>query len=168
MKLGAIPVKTEKGRLEVRDRSDVLSAVQRRLLILADGKRTVNELGAFVRVGELDAALGYLIEFGYATTVGEPMALPPPAGPGFAAQESSQPPRPATSPEAFELVRAQASQFIRQRLGDAADPICAAVERSANPQELRQVLRGVQLFVGQRLDAAVTLSFARHFGAMLL
>jgi hypothetical protein len=168
MKLGAIPVKTEKGRLEMRDRTDALSAVQRRLLILADGKRSVNELGAFVRAGELDAALACLADFGYVAVLGEPVALLPPAGPGYAAQEGSQPPRPATSPEEFEQVRAQASQFIRQRLGDAADPICAAVERSANPQELRQVLRGVQVFVGQRLDAAVTLSFARHFGAMLL
>ena len=57
MKLGAVPVKTEKGRLEMRDRTDALSAVQRRLLILADGKRSVNELGAFVRAGELDAAV---------------------------------------------------------------------------------------------------------------
>ena len=31
MKLGEVPVKTEKGRLEMRDRTDALSAVQRRL-----------------------------------------------------------------------------------------------------------------------------------------
>ena len=168
MNPGTIPAKTDKGRLEVRDRTDVLSAVQRRLLILADGKRTVNELGAFVRVGELDCALAHLVQTGFLAALGEPVALPPPAGPGYVAQEGSQPPRPATSPEEFERVRAQASQFIRQRLGDAAEPICAAVERCTNPHELRQVLRGVQVFVGQRLDAAVTLSFARRFGAMLL
>ncbi len=168
MNRGTIPVKTDKGRLEMVDRTDVLSAVQRRLLILADGQRSVNELGAFVRAGELDAALAYLFEFGYLVAHGEPLVLPPPVAPGFASQEGPRPPRPATSPREYEQVRTQASDFIRKRLGDAATPICAAVERCANPHELRQVLRGVEVFVGQRLDAATAQSFARHFGAMLL
>ena len=168
MSPGTIPVKTDKGRLEMADRTNLLTAVQRRLLILADGQRTVNDLGIFVRAGELDAALAYLFEFGYVVAHGEPVALSPPAAPGFASPEVSRPLRPATSPSQFEQVRAQATDFIRQRLGDAATPICAAVERCANPQELRQVLRGVEVFVGQRLDAATAQSFARHFGSMLL
>ena len=72
---GSIPSKTDKGRHEVQARSDVLSAVQRRLLILADGHRTVNDLGAFVRVGELDGALGYLLQFGYLAIDGAPALL---------------------------------------------------------------------------------------------
>lgn len=165
---GSIPCKTDKGRHEVQARSDVLSAVQRRLLILADGHRTVNDLGAFVRVGELDGALGYLLQFGYLAIDGAPALLHPPAAPGFASAAPAEAPRAATSPAAFAQVRAQASDFIRQRLGDAGAPLCAAVERSASPQELRRVLRGVEVFVGQRLDAATAQSFARHFGAMLL
>jgi hypothetical protein len=30
------------------------------------------------------------------------------------------------------------------------------------------MLRGVEVFVGQRLDAATTQAFARHFGSLLL
>jgi hypothetical protein len=165
---GAIPAKTDKGRAEVQERSVVLSALQRRLLILADGHRTVNDLGAFVRVGELDDTLSYLLQFGYLAIDGAPVALQPPAAPGFASAAPEAAPRPATHPEAFADVRAQASAFIRQRLGDAATPICTAVERCASPQELRQMLRGVEVFVGQRLDAATAQAFARHFGAMLL
>lgn len=168
MNPGTIPVKTDKGRAEMQHRSDVLSAVQRRLLILADGQRTVDDLGAFVRVGELETALAYLIEHAYLAAEGEPVPLPAPAAPGFSAQSPSQPVRPATSPKEFEQVRTDASQFIRQRLGDAAAPICAAVERCHSPHELRQVLRGVEVFVGQRLDAQTAQGFARHFGAMLL
>ena len=168
MNPGTIFAKTDKGRAEMLDRSDVLSAVQRRLLILADGQRSVNEMGAFVRSGELDAALGYLLEFGYLLAHGEPAALPPPSAPGFAALEGPAPVRPATSPREFASVRAQAAAFIRHRLGDAAEPICAAVERCASPLELRQVLRGVEVFVGQRLDAPTAQSFARHCGTMLL
>jgi hypothetical protein len=76
--------------------------------------------------------------------------------------------RPATSPKEFAQVRAEVSQFIRHRLGDAASPICSAVERCTSPQELRRVLRGVEVFVSQRLDARTAQSFARHFGAMLI
>jgi len=152
----------------MHERTDVLSAVQRRLLILVDGQRTANDLGAFVRVGELDGALAYLQHYGYISVEGEPVALDPPAAPGFASAGPDQPPRPATSPPEFEQVRAQASAFIRHRLGDAAAPICSAVDRCASPQELRRVLRGVELFVGQRLDAQTAQSFARHFGTMLL
>ena len=168
MNPGTIPAKTAKGRQEMQERSDVLSAVQRRLLILVDGHRTVNDLGAFVRVGELDGALGYLLQFGYITAQGEPVELIAPIAPGFASAVPSQPPRPATSAREFAQVRADASEFIRQRLGDAGAPICGAVERCASPQELRRVLRGVEMFVGQRLDAQTANHFARHFGAMLL
>ena len=168
MNPGTIPVKTDRGRQEMVQRTDVLSAVQRRLLILVDGHKTVNDLGAFVRVGELDVALAYLFEHGYVAAEGEPAVLPPAAAPGFVAQDRSQPVRAATSPKAFEQVRDEASSFIRKRLGDAAQPICVAVDRCASPQELRLVLRGVEVFVGQRLDARTAQSFARHFGAMLL
>lgn len=168
MNPGTIPAKTDKGRQEIQERSDVLSAVQRRLLILVDGHRTVNDLGAFVRVGELDGALTYLLQFGYITAEGEAVELIAPIAPGFASAVPSQPPRPATSAREFEQVRADASDFIRQRLGDAGAPICGAVERCASPQELRRVLRGVEMFVGQRLDAQTANNFARHFGAMLL
>ena len=168
MNAGTIPVKTDKGRQEMAVRTNALDALQRRLLILVDGKRTVNDLGAYVRVGELNGALAHLLQHGFLALWGEPAALPPPLAPGFSAQDTVKPVRAATSLEHYERVRAEASAFIRQRLGDAATPICTAVDRCASPQELRQVLRGVEVFVGQRLDAQTAQAFARHFGAMLL
>lgn len=165
---GTIPAKTDKGRQEMVHRSDVLNAIQRRLLILVDGQKTINDLEAFVRPGELAPALAQLFAAGFVVAPGAPVALPAPAGPGFAAQDAAQPVRAATSPKEFERVRAEASQFIHLRLGDAGEPICAAVERCRSPQELRQLLRGVEVFVGQRLDAQTTQAFARHFGALLL
>ena len=56
--------KTDKGRQEMARRSGALSAIERRLLILIDGVRSFNELGSFVRVGELDDALRKLLELG--------------------------------------------------------------------------------------------------------
>ena len=43
-----------------------------------------------------------------------------------------------------------------------------AIHRCRNPQELRALLRGIEVFIGQRLDPATTQAFARHFGSLLL
>lgn len=168
MSPGTIPEKTDQGRREISERSGSLNAVQRRLLILVDGKKTVNDLVAFARVGELDGALEFLLVQGLIAVTGEPVPLQPAVGAGFAAPSRSDPARPATSLREFAAVRAQASDFVRQRLGSGGGPLCDAIERCDNPQELRKVLRGIEVFVGQRLGADTTQAFARHFGALLL
>jgi hypothetical protein len=94
--------------------------------------------------------------------------LQEPAAPGFAAPAANEAPRAATSPEEFMKVRAQVSGFVFEKLGEDGQPICDAVDRCDNPAELRKLLRGIEIFVGQRLDAQTTQDFARHFGALLL
>ena len=168
MNSGTVPVKTERGRLEVAARSGELTSVQRRVLILVDGKRTVNDLGAFVRVGELDDALNHLLAQGLVAADSVEVVLPPPVAQGFSSPVQAQAPRPATSPEEFIRVREEASRFVREKLGAAAAPICGAIDRCSSPHELRKVLRGIEVFVGERLDAQTTQAFARHFGALLM
>ncbi len=165
---GTVLHKTDLGRQEVAVRSGSISAVQRRLLILVDGQRTVNALGAFVRVGELDDALAQLHARGLVAAEGEAVVLLPPAAEGFAASVPGELERPATSPRAYVDARQAASDFVRERLGSAGDPLCAAIERCGNPQDLRKVLRGIEVFVSQRLDQDTAQGFARHFGALLL
>jgi hypothetical protein len=168
MNAGTTLAKTDKGRLEIAGRSGALSAVQRRLLILVDGKKTVNDLGAFVRVGELVGALYHLQDLGLIAPTGQLAVLQPPAAPGFVSSKPAELERPATSPREFTRVRDEAALFVRERLGDAGTPICTAIDRCASPHELRSMLRGIEVFVGQRLDAQTTQAFARHFGALLL
>ena len=168
MNAGITLAKTDQGRLEVAGRRRALSAIQRRLLILVDGKKTVNDLGAFVRVGELKGALYHLQDLGLIAPTSERAALQPPAAPGFVSSKPSELERPATSPREFTRVRDEAALFVRERLGDAGTPICAAIDRCASPEQLRSMLRGIEVFVGQRLDAQTTQAFARHFGALLL
>ncbi len=160
--------KTESGRLEVLRRSDRLTAVERRLLILVDGQKTVNLLDAFVRVGELTPAIDRLLELGLVAVQGQPIKLGPAVARGFSAPVPQEPQRAATSVAAFEEVRAEVARFVRSRLGEPADPIGEAIARTRNPQELRALLRGIEVFIGQRLDAATTQAFARHFGSLLL
>ncbi|MFZ3084600.1 hypothetical protein [Rhodoferax ferrireducens] len=160
--------KTDAGRAEMAGRSRNLSALQRRVLILVDGQRTVNALGAFVRVGELDAVLDHLLHEGLIESTAISAGLQEPATPGFTAAEMDEAPRPATSPQEFIKVRQLASDFVQDKLGSAGEPICAAIDRCESPFELRKMLRGVEIFVGQRLSAETAQVFARHFGALLL
>lgn len=168
MQSGTILCKTSLGRQEVASRSGALDGVQRRLLILVDGQRTVNELGAFVRVGELDGALARLLALRLVAPEGEPVELLPPVAEGFSASAPGELERPATSQRAYAEVRQAAAEFVQQRLGPAGEPLCAAITRCDNPQELRKVLRGIEVFVSQRLDAERAQAFARHFGSLLL
>jgi hypothetical protein len=168
MNPGMTFIKTDKGRAEIAGRSHALNVVQRRLLIVVDGKRTVNDLGALVRVDELEAALGYLQREGLIESTGCKAPLQQPAAPGYAAASEAEAPRAATSPQEFKKVRADTARFVVARLGAAGEPIGAAIDRCDSPAELRKLLRGIEIFVGQRLDAKTTQEFARHFGALLL
>jgi hypothetical protein len=168
MNPGTTLIKTDKGKAEIAERSHALNAVQRRLLILIDGKKTVNDLGAFARVGELDAALDHLQREELIESADYIAPLQAPVAPCFAAGSPSEAPRPATSPEEFKKVRQQASDFVLERLGSDGEPICAAIDRCDSPAALRKLLRGVEIFIGQRLSAETTQAFARHFGSLLL
>lgn len=168
LELGTRLAKTDAGRHEVNHRTPRLSAVERRLLILIDGDKTVDALGAFVRVGECDPALARLVGLGLVAAQGDSVPLAAPVAPGFSAPVPLEPERPATSMSAFEQTRAEVARFVHNRLGAPAEPICEAIHRCRNPQELRALLRGIEVFIGQRLDAATTQAFARHFGGLLL
>ncbi len=168
MELQAIYRKTDPGREEIAQRGGTLGALQRRVLILIDGKKPVNELCAFVRVGELDDAVRLLLEAGLIEHTDQVAPLRAPTAPGFVSADASSAPRPATSVPEFEKVRAQASDFVSDRLGTSGEPICEAISRCNSPEDLRKLLRGIEIFVGQRLSVETTRSFARHFGSLLL
>ncbi len=150
------------------ERGVELSPLQRRLLIVVDGRKTVNDLGALVRAGELAEVLNVLLEHALIVPTGEVAVLQAPSAPGFAAAPVNDPPRAATDPQAFESVRDEASAFVRERLGSAGVPIHEAIDRCKSPAELRKLLRGIEIFIGDRLSAETTHAFARHFGALLL
>ena len=151
-----IYAKTDRGRAEVADRHQGLSPVQRRLLIVVDGHKTLADLQAYVRVDELGDALEHLQQAGLVELTSNIAALQPPpaAGPTAALPERS--PRAATRPAEFMTVRGETSRFVQEHLLEAGEPVCAAIERCQSPAELRKLLRGVEIFIGQRLSAETT------------
>ena len=168
MNPGTTYIKTDKGRAEVAGRSGLLNPLQRRVLIMVDGKKTVNDLGAFVRVGELDGALTYLKQEALIASTDFVAPLLAPVAAGFAASSATERPRAATRLTEFIKVRQEASDFVRERLGASGESICVAIDRCDNPAELRKMLRGVEIFVGQLLNAEAAQAFARHFGSLLM
>ena len=169
MELGTVLHKTERGRAEVAHRSEALTAVQRRLLILVDGQRTLHALSAFVRVGELEDAVTALLGAGLVES--ETLAVQPvpaPVAPGFSPSEQAAPARAATDLGAFLQVQADAADAVQTLLGDEAQPLRQAILRCQNPAELRKTLRGIEIFVGERLDTATTQALARRFGSLLV
>jgi hypothetical protein len=62
---GALARKTELGLHEMQNRSGRLTQGERRVLILADGRRSVGELNRFVRPGELAPILDKLMREGF-------------------------------------------------------------------------------------------------------
>ncbi|MBK9571510.1 MAG: hypothetical protein IPO43_01770 [Rhodoferax sp.] len=168
MNPGTTFAKTDKGKVEMAERSGNLTAVQRRLLILIDGKKSESELSAFARGGELDDALEHLLRLGLVEPTSQLAALQPIAAEGFVAALVTEPPRAATSVAEFQMVRDEASRFVADRLGEAGAPISAAIDRCASPAELRKLLRGIEIFVGQRLSPETARTFVQRFGALLL
>lgn len=94
---GMMYIKTDKGRAELAGRSRALDAVQRRLLVLIDGNKTVNDLAVFVRVGELDEALDHLLREGLIESTDCIAPLQAPAAPGFAETAAAEEPDPQTA-----------------------------------------------------------------------
>ena len=168
MNPGSTPTKTAFGRAAIARRDTSLEGVQRRLLILVDGQKTVNDLSAYVRPGELEPALAHLLAQDLIIVAGQEVTLAHPVAPGFVAAAPQEVVRAATDVAAYVAVRQQAADFVHARLGVSGEPICQAMLRCENPMELRKLLRGVEIFVGDRLSADTAQAFARHFGSLLL
>jgi hypothetical protein len=75
--MGAVFVKTPKGQHEVASKSGGLTPRVRRVLIMVDGKRTVDDLRALLLADDLQHTLGLLEEDGYIAIVASSVAGEP-------------------------------------------------------------------------------------------
>lgn len=163
--------KTDKGRVEMATRGPMLDILQRRMLILIDGKRSVADLQTFVRAGELEGVLEHLEEQELIAVVGSGFV---PISSGFtpllgAAPEAAPSMNPVSDSqlEEFKALRQQVSDFVSDRLGSAAEPACDAIERCESSAQLKHLLPRLTAFIGKRLSPETTQAFADHFGALL-
>ena len=81
--MGIVFAKTPKGQAEITGKTGGLTPRQRRVLIMIDGKKTVDDLRALLQADDLQHTLGMLEESGLIVMTGATQAAPQPAVTAF-------------------------------------------------------------------------------------
>jgi hypothetical protein len=81
--MGVVFAKTPQGQDEVVNKSGGLTPRVRRVLIMIDGKKTVDDLRAMLQADDLQHTLGMLEETGLIIMAGAPQSAPQPAVTAF-------------------------------------------------------------------------------------
>ena len=163
-----IYAKTPKGVAEVGARGAQLSMVARRVLIMMDGKRTVDELAIYVRAGEIEAILTQLESEGLAEKAGAvaattvaPRAISEPAPPQAPTAAPPAPEERDLGPITLEEVKRRAVRELNDRLGPEADVIAMRIESCRNIDEFRERVRDAERYVAAALGAAAAQDYLR-------
>lgn len=145
-----IYAKTAAGLAEVATRSDRLSMTQRRLLIMADGKRGSHELAGLVPAGTLDEGIALLVSLGLivkvvdeASDVADPLDVPTING-------SVAEPAPAPVADSVITLDAAKRRAVRElfnRLGPDADSLAIKIEACRTADEFRERVREAERLV---------------------
>jgi len=143
--------KTPKGAAELAARSGGLSLAQRRLLILIDGVRDVDQLAAIVP-SALEESLAVLEQGGFITLVGST------AGGANTVQGAS-----TTIPEAemttVQEAKTRAVRAVNELLGSAADGLAMAIEGAKSGDALRPLIREAERLVALAHGTAAAQAF---------
>jgi hypothetical protein len=155
--------KTAKGHEEVEMRKHGLSPRLRRVLIVADGGKSLEELGQFCRPGELETILTELVAGGFLT--GEPVAKAAAPAATAAAGKAAQ---AGLSEAQFKQIRQEASRYIYDRMGPAGDVACLEIEKAHDAMALRAALRKIEGMLTNAYGERSAQEFARKFGQQLM
>jgi hypothetical protein len=141
--------KTAKGAGEL-DRHDLqLRPELRRLLILIDGKRSVESLAPMFRANELTELIDELLNVGAIEQCDTAVSYVPPTVAFSRA--------PALDSAEFKAARETAKSFAKTLLGRSADSLLVSVENAADWQSFRVAVSAVQLrLISQRGEEAAT------------
>jgi len=163
-----IYAKTPRGAAEVGARSEQLSMVARRVLIMMDGRRTVDELAVFVRAGEIDAIVTQLESAGLAERAGTaapatvaPRAISEPAVPASPSGALPVPDERDLAPITLDEAKRRAVRELSDRLGPEADVMAMRIEARRSIDEFRERVRDAERFVTAALGAAAAQDYLR-------
>ncbi|TWI03028.1 hypothetical protein IP90_02131 [Luteimonas cucumeris] len=154
------PQKTEKARSALRDRPAEVSVLERRVLILCDGLRSLDEvadlLGAQARV-----ASERLLQDGYLAGIPAPTSQAPVA---IAAIEREQDPAmPASSRRSIAAAKMYVIDMLQLQRGAEATAIAISLRTSRDPEELAAHV----LLALRHIHAATSPSYSRRVAARL-
>lgn len=158
--------KTPKGVAEVAARSAQLPMTTRRVLIMIDGKRTIDELAVLLRPGEIDAVMAQLEGAGliHRSTQSHALDVPTVAGremeaiaPTTQGASGSDDPNPITLEEA----KRRAVRELTDRLGPGAEGLAIRIENCRTIEDFRERVREAERLVTAALGQVAAADYLR-------
>lgn len=157
--------KTPKGVAEVAARSAQLSMTTRRVLIMVDGKRTIDELAVLLRPGEIDAVITQLESAGLIqrnsathaidvpTVAGRMLEAVAPTTQGGAPDEQN--------PMTLDEAKRRAVRELTDRLGPGAEAQAIRIEGCKTIEDFRERVREAERLVTAALGPAAAQDYLR-------
>jgi hypothetical protein len=164
--------KTPRGIAEISLRSAQLPMTTRRVLIMIDGKRTVDDLSMLVKPGEIAGVIATLEGSGLIQRVSHQGALDVPTingreidsalsvsgGPNTSGGLDERDPTPIT----LEEVKRRAVRGLNDRLGPEAEALAIRLENCRTIEEFRNHVREAERFISMALGAAAAQDYLRY------
>lgn len=144
--------KTADGVHEIETRARRLSPRVRAALILVDGRRSVDELGALVQ--QCDEMLKTLMAAGLIEMVRAPARVD---------AAVTSPATPVATPPSFDTLRRESVRAINDLLGPLADPLALRIERADDAAHLRAALERALASIATARGGAAAAQFAARF-----
>ncbi len=150
--------KTPRGIAEISLRSAQLPMTARRVLILIDGKRTVEDLSILGKQGDIESAITSLESGGLIQRVSYLSAIDVPTINGrdtdagfssaFGGPSTSSGMDERDSPITLDEVKRRAVRGLHDRLGPEADAIAIRIEACRTIEEFRSCVREAERLIG--------------------
>jgi len=156
--------KTPKGVAEIATRSAQLSMTTRRVLIMIDGKRSVDELAVLLRPGEIDAVIAQLESAGliHRSASSHPLDVPTVTGREMDAMPTTQGAGSEDSnPMTLEEAKRRAVRELTDRLGPEAEALAMKIESCKTIEDFRERVRQAERFVSGALGPAAAAEYLR-------
>jgi hypothetical protein len=157
--------KTPKGVAEVAARSAQLSMTTRRVLIMVDGKRTIDELAVLLRPGEIDAVMTQLESAGLIQRNSATHAIDVPTVAGrvleSVAPTTQGGPPDEQNPMTLDEAKRRAVRELTDRLGPGAESLAIRIEGCRTIEDFRERVREAERLVTAALGPAAAQDYLR-------
>jgi hypothetical protein len=158
--------KTPKGVAEVTARTAQLAMTTRRVLIMIDGKRSVDELAVLLKPGEIDGVIAQLESLGliHRNAPSHALDVPTVAGREMEAMAPTTQGSPAgddPNPMTLEEAKRRAVRELTDRLGPDAERLSIRIEQCRTIEQFRELVREAERFVSAALGPAAAADYLR-------
>lgn len=162
--------KTPRGIAEISLRSAQLPMTTRRVLIMIDGKRTVDDLSILAKPGEIEGAIASLESGGLIQRLSYQGAIDVPTingrdtdsgfstafgGPNTSGNDERE------NPITLDEVKRRAIRGLNDRLGAEADSLAIRIEACRSVEEFRGCVREAERLISSALGAAAAQDYLR-------